>query len=525
MATITGLYTDVGLKPLNGRAPRLRFQLEGGPALSTIGGRVVSQAPVIVEPDARGYFVADVIGNDQLQGKTSYRLIAEYLGENGSIAESIDVLTGLVVTGVGGAITDMLPSVPPLPPFPTDQLLASHVATIEAGLTRVARNSDLAGSLTPDGRTKVVLLSGQPDQVYTNFTGGWTTDAQSSDLSRVKAGVASRRLLVPSAGTFTCRWTEAKTFPPASLLQAWVWIDDPSKITSIGFRPCVSWTRADTGPFQPGWNLIRFRASEGVLTNWGTVDYVQLTVIATGAVGINIGQVWVECPPKAQICFIEDRGYKTFKDFGVPNLRALGIPIVWALDPAINGSNPGTTAEAITDADVALFYSQGDDMTIHAYDGAVTSTMTPQQIREDTLKSLAWLQERGYTRGRQIRGAWTQNLAPNHAAAQPYWGAYATPANNSANLETWPPKDKFNIGRYTLHGRTNAQLDTMFDQMQKTNQILFAYTHGIDDTLSGAISHATWDYFIAKCTAAINAGWLEGVTFSQLLARSGGIIR
>lgn len=527
MATVTGYYTDLALQPLNGRWPLLRFVLEQGTALSALGGRVLSRKPVEVTPDARGFFSVDLIGNDQIQGTTTYALFADYLTEQGEMLASLDVLKGLVVRGVGGQISDMIPSVPPAPPFPTDQLMASYVSTMEAGLTRVARNSDLAASLTPDGRTAVTLLSGQADQTYDNFTGGWTSAAQSAetDPARIKTGTSSRRLAIPAAGTYACRYTSAKTFPAASLLQMWVWIDDPSKITTIVIRPCNGWSQSSNGPFQPGWNLLRWRASSGTLTNWGTVDFVQLTFVTTGAATVNIGSAWVECPPKGQILFIEDRGYKTFKDIGVPMLRALKIPITWALDPALNGSNPGTSAEAITDADVATFYAQGDDISLHAYAGEVTATMTSQQIIADSLKGQAWLQERGYVRGRQWRAAWTQNDAPKHAAAQSYYAAYATPLNLSSSYESWPPSDPFNIGRWVLHGKSNAQIDALFDVLAKTKQLVLVYTHGIDDSLAGAVTNATWNYFISKLTTAVNAGTVEGVTFTQLLARSGNLVR
>lgn len=529
MSTVTGFYTDIGLVPLNGRAPQLRFVLEGGPAFSIVGGRVLSRKPVTVIPDTRGYFTVDLIANDEISGRTSYRVVAEYLGANGSPARSIDVLSGLYVTGVGGPISAFLPGAQaPGDAFPSNLAYSDRVSIDEARAIRVPRNTDLAASLTPDGRTRVALLSGQVDQVYDNFTGGngWTAVAsQAADAARVKAGTASRRLSIPAAGTYACRFTSAKTFPVAALLQMWLWIDDPSKLTTVVIRPCNGWTQSSNGPFQPGWNLLRWRASSGTLTNWGTVDFVQLTFVTTGAVGINIGEAWVECPPKGQILFIEDRGYKTFKDIGVPMLRAIKVPITWALDPALNGSNPGDPAEAITDADVALFYSQGDDMSIHAYAGEVTATMTAQQIIDDARKGQDWLVRRGYVRGRQWRAAWTQNDAPRHAAAQTLYGAYASPLNLSSSYESWPPENPFNIGRWVLHGKTNAQIDALFDVLAKTNQLVLVYTHGIHDSLSGAVTNATWNYFMSKLTTAVSAGTVEGVTFTQLLARSGGIVR
>lgn len=518
MATVTGYYTDLALQPLNKRWPRLRFVLEQGTALSALGGRVLSRKPVEVSPDERGFFSVDLIGNDQIQGTTTYALFADYLTEQGEMLASLDVLKGLVVRGVGGQISDMIPSVPPAPPYPQAQAIAAAVSTMEAGLTRVAAHSDLAASLTPDGRTEVVLLSGLAFSVASQCT-------DEPDPERTKNGVVARKLTTSGAVTAFGRYTATVNFPPASLFQMWVWVPEPEKITSIGVTLSTGWTQSTVGPFLPGWNLIRFRAVSGTLTNWGTLPFTQVTFVTKSATSISVGRAWLECPKKAQLCFIEDRGYKTFKDIGLPQLRALGIPVVWALDPAVNGTSVGTPSEVITDADVATFYAQGDDMSIHAYDGAVTSTMTPEQIRTDTLLSAAWLQERGYSRGRTIRAAWTQNDAPNHAAAQPFYAAYMTPTNQSGGIESWPPINKWGIVRYTLHGRTNAQIDAVFEQLQKTNSTLFAYTHGIHDSLSGAITVAQWNYFISKVTAAVNAGWLEGVTLTQLLARSGNIVR
>lgn len=406
------------------------------------------------------------------------------------------------------------------------KIAAGQAVGLRAMATRVGANTDLAASLTPDSRTRTVLLSGQADQVYGVFSGGgtWATGSQSSDTTRFKAGTASRRLLVPASGTYTCRYTASVTFPPASLLQAWVWVDDATKVTSIGFSPCSGWSRAVTS-FVNGWNLLRFRASAGTLTNWGTSSLVQITIVTTDAVGVNIGEMWVESPLKAQFTFTEDRGYRTFVNVALPQLRSIGAPVTWSLDPAKLGTSVGTSSEVVTEADLATAYAAGDDMSIHGYTGDPTSTMTGTEITADNLNTLDWLQTRGYTRGSEWRAAWVQNTAPNAAVARPYYAAYATPAALSSSYETWPPVDKWNLGRFGLHDVAAAQIDAMFDVAQKTHGMVHLYTHGVDASLSGAIKPADWTYFYGKLSAAVAAGWLEVVTMSQLVARSGGIVR
>ena len=84
-----------------------------------------------------------------------------------------------------------------------------------------------------------------------------------------------------------------------------------------------------------------WKASAGSTTDWGAAYRVRVVTVTTAATSWNVQSVWVECTPKAQILFIEDRGYKTFIDAGLPDLRSRGIPVTWALDPALNGSNVG----------------------------------------------------------------------------------------------------------------------------------------------------------------------------------------
>lgn len=405
-----------------------------------------------------------------------------------------------------------------------------QLAVSEVNPLRVSSyDVDRQANLLPDGRTKVVLLTGLSDQPL--FKTNCTT---TQDLARYKTGGESVR--VTTAGAVTCTVfadpvfpspsPDPFLFPPASLVRALVWVDDPAKVTQIDVSLLSSapatWSRARTR-LQRGWNIITFSSAAGNLNGWGSLNRVTVTAVVTAATSFNIDSVWVECPPKAQVLFIEDRGYKTFVDNGLPSLRARNIPVTWALDPLKLGDSPGTKNEAITEAQVATFYAAGDDMSIHAYTGGVTSNLTAAQIREDSLQSLKWLHDRGYVRGREWRAAWTQNLATNAAAAQPYFAAYATPIGSAAQ-ETWPFLNKWNVARIQLHSRTTAYMDSLFANLQATHGLLVCYTHGIHPDGGTDMTQDQWDYFISKLDEGMSGGWLECVTLSQLIARSGGVV-
>lgn len=404
--------------------------------------------------------------------------------------------------------------------------LAFYASKSEAKDSRRRTNTDPGAVVT--------LMSCQVDETYilTNCT-------TAADTVNFKLGDRGLKVTTTAAVTATVIQdpvgpTDPLIMPPASTISLWVYVPDVTKVTSVGaeiytdsaLTTTKRWSRTATqAQLVNGWNLLRWSATAGLtdLTSWGTIYRTRILVTTNAATDVTIGHLWTDCPPKAQILFIEDRGYKTFKDVGLPDLRALNIPVTWALDPATHGTSVGTKAEVITDADVAEFAKMGDSISFHSWDGSVTSTMTADQIRTDTLKAIRWLQQRGHA-GRMWRAAWTQNNAPQHAAAQPYVLAYATPSS-VAGLSTWPPTDRWNISRWSVHGRTTTDTDTIFTNLKSTRQVLVCYTHGIHADGNTDATPAEWSYFIGKVKAGLAEGWLEGVTFEDLHARSGGTFR
>lgn len=431
--------------------------------------------------------------------------------------------------------------------LPTDTAIKDAIENTGSA-TRGALNATIGDQVAPvasqasearrrtntDPGTVVTLMSCQVDETYivTNCT-------TAADTVNFKLGNRGLKVTTTAAVTATVIQdpvgpTDPLIMPAASTVGFWVYVPDVTKITSIGteiytdatLTTAKRWSRTATqSALVNGWNLLRWSASAGLtdLTSWGTVYRTRILVTTNAATDVTIGHFWTDCPAKAQILFIEDRGYKTFKDVGLPDLRELKIPVTWALDPATHGTSAGTKSEVITDADVATFAADGDSIGFHSYAGEVTATMTADQIRVDTLKAIRWLQQRGHA-GRMWRAAWTQNSAPEHAAAQPYVLAYATP-NSVAGLSTWPPTDRWNISRWSVHGRTTADMDTMFNNLKRTHQLLVCYTHGVHVDGNTDATPAEWDYFITKCKQGLDEGWLEGVTFEDLYARSGGTFR
>lgn len=415
-----------------------------------------------------------------------------------------------------------------------DNPVSATRVTLDASFADKAKATEARRRTNTDPSTVVTLMSCQVDETYIK-----TNCTTAADLVNFKIGNQGVKVTTTAAVTATVIQdpvgpTDPLLMPAASTIGLWVYVPDVTKITSIGaeiytdstLTTAKRWSRTATqAQLVTGWNLLRWSASAGLtdLSAWGTVYRTRILVTTNAATDVTVGHFWTDCPPKAQILFIEDRGYKTFKDVGLPDLRALKIPVTWALDPATHGTSAGTKSEVITDADVATFAAAGDSISFHSYAGEVTSTMTADQIRTDTLKAIRWLQQRGHA-GRMWRAAWTQNSAPEHAAAQPYVLAYAT-HNSQAGLSTWPPTDRWNISRWSVHGRTTTDTDTMFNNLKRTHQLLVCYTHGVHaDGLTDA-TPAEWNYFISKCEQGLNEGWLEAVTFEDLHARAGGTFR
>jgi len=398
-------------------------------------------------------------------------------------------------------------------------------------LARKIENTQLITSIAPSESFKLVsLVSCQEDEspIVTNST-------LSVDNANYKVGKRGWKVTTTVAGTATIRVSnDLLRHPPASAIGMWIYVSDPSLVTQVTLEirhpSTATWVRTKTGGFVQGWNLMRFTASAGASTNtlineWGKgATWVRVIAVTTGATSFTIGHVWAECPPKAQILFIEDGGYKTFLDTGYVDLKNRNIPVTWSLDPVKLGINTGTKGERITEKDVLrLGVENLNSMNFHGYTGDPTSSMTEAQIRADVMQSIKWLEQRGFYEARSWRSAWVQNSATNASASKDILMAYATPSS-SASITCFPPDDRWNIPRLALHGMAQNTLGTYFDTLKVTRQLMVIYTHGIHvDGSGGGSADATpaeWAYFISRIDEGLREGWLEGVTFEMLLKRA-----
>lgn len=461
-----------------------------------------------------------------------------------------DAAVALLVNTDGTATQDALTAAM-APLAPRDLAYAGHQAAAEASRIIRAGDDDRA-TLTPDGRTEAVIIDGGSTQIYSV-----SSCTPSDDTTRFKHGTQSKRFSTSGAATAWAIHSPASvlTHGPATHWRTWVWIDDITALTGHleleVYRGAIvntvappadeRWRRqVPVGELHTGWNLIESNTlpttAPGVITpgmydtpGWGHIYSMRMIWQTTRATGINLGKMWLECPRRASMIFVADGGYRSFANLALPELRSRGIPVTWAIQPANLGIDIGQSHETVTMDDLVNYAAAGDDISMHTYAGEITSTMSRAEIRDDALHGIAALTAAGNLgRGHLFRAAWMQNNAPNHAAAQPYFAAYATATVSNAHdstIDTWPPMDRYDIKRCGLHYSDTSFIDDVFEMLEKTHGLLVGYTHGIDAAGGADMTPARLAYVLGKIDAALAAGWLECVTFTQLVARGGGVLR
>lgn len=425
---------------------------------------------------------------------------------------------------------------------------------------REARIGELAGSITTlDSTTPKVDSSGRLNPITTRRRAAMApimtllagtddeTVAPSScsisvDMTNTKFGRAWQMSMSGAVTAYAVMSPVSPAtsgllpFPPAQAVCMWIYLPDASKVTAVGVEMAldtgntVLWSNGSlTTPaiaLVNGWNLVRLKSMNGLdatkLASWGNLNRLRCYVITNAATTATIGHVWLECPERARLLFILDRGYKSFVTSGsLARLRAANIPVTWALDVTLLGTHLGDQFEVVTEADIASYAEIGDSISFHSWDGAVTSSKTAAEIRADTAKCVKWLGARGYA-GRMFRAAWTQDLATNYAAAIPYTLGLPQSSVPSQHMSSWPPRDFANIERWSFYGRPSSEVDDYFTLWQKTYGLSLTYNHGINISGGNDATPTEFDYWMTKVEAALSAGWLEAVTFEQLWLESGG---
>lgn len=365
--------------------------------------------------------------------------------------------------------------------------------------------------ITPD----IALMSTGGVFIQKDYVNSWGNKSYGIKIGVTKAKTAS----------ITQTYSTPHNIPFTQAVGMWYYVDNPSNLKSLTVQlgheqpSGYQWIRSDY-TFKKGWNLFRHEALAGVIGNWTDFYRIRFVVEAIGAVNVTIGLLFLEQPAKAKLLFVEDGGYVEFLERGYPQLKARGIPTTWALNPGILG-----TARRITEIQVdELAKDYMSEFSFHSWASDVHSTMTSEQVADNAIKCVRWLQKKGLKPDYLYRAAITQNNAPNHAILQEIVDAYAN-GNEQTGTEIFPFANPYGTKRMTLHGMDSARIDEVFEQLKKTHALIIGYTHGIGETSNGTgqstgdMTQAQWDYFISKVDTALAEGWLEGVTYDRLRKR------
>lgn len=388
----------------------------------------------------------------------------------------------------------------------------------------------------------VTLIAGQDDEAASGSGGLYSVDTAYYDIGdrghRITASSATSNLQLRVA------YSPELAVPAApSVIGARIYVSDASKITQLGFDIYSDaaltfadrWRRNTSHTGQTlvtGWNTVRIPTVASVRNHsWPDIHRIDVVGTATeSGAWFTVGQVWFECPQKAGLLFIDDGPYDDFYTYGYPGLRERGFPCTFATSIVPIGTSIVQSGITMTRMSLAQLHEaandgNGNSISLHSWGETVTSGMTEAEIRAESMKAIKWMNAQGF-KGQYFRAAWWQENAPNYAAALPYYLGMATHKSDSG-LAVWPPVDRYNIPRYSIYqARTLAEIDAHFEGLRDTRALSLMFTHrvapnpGIYDC-----SIAQWDHILAWIDTGVSEGWLEGVTFEQLFARSGGRFR
>ena len=411
----------------------------------------------------------------------------------------------------------------------------SH-ATFAARLARREAAEAINRTATRPPRI-VTLLGGQEDE----GTPHATNCTIAADTVNYKVGARGWKMTMSGAVSAQLRLDpvtvdqDPLVVKHVSAIGMWIHILDATKVTGVSidlFQTDVgtAWNRSAANldhVLVNGWNLLRWKANSGtVAADWLTIYRLRVLVTTNAATEVTLGHVFAEQTEKAKVLIVVDGCRRTFYENAYPALKARGVPVTWAANSNVMAGDPDDNA--VTEAQLAqLGAENGNSIGFHSSvlaETVLTADMTAAQIREDTMRALKWLHARGHFP--LWRAAWLQNTAPQHAAAQSLLVAYSTPSGSASSLDCWPPQFRYDVSRVAIHDLATAAVDAHFAALKLTHGMGVFYTHGVDDE-GGAfdMTLTEWAYFLGKLDEGLAEGWLEGVTFEQLAARSGWATR
>lgn len=297
-----------------------------------------------------------------------------------------------------------------------------------------------------------------------------------------------------------------------------VFIPDATKVTSLTLYLYGTSFERPASSLVNGWNELHYYTFQGDVSTWGNITRVQITAAGTAGHVWYLSEVSYKRASAAWMLFIEDGGYSTFFENAYPDLAALGVPVTVAYDCGTPGKDFGARGSQITVEELVNYYKQGFvELSYHGWDTASpNSSMTAAEIRAETAKCLYMLQSNGLLPCHPWRAAHIQNTAPNAMAQKGQVEALATWNSSAGGYNVFPFLNMWNVDRKALHGKSNSDIDTIFDILQKTHCGIVLYMHGVSSLSDNDVTQSAWDYFAGKLETAVTGEWLVGVTFNDL---------
>lgn len=406
------------------------------------------------------------------------------------------------------------------------------------GISTAVRNA-LRSQLEVTSDLKIVpMISAQRDlETYVA-----SNCALSDDLANFVVGDRGTKMTMSGAVGASMRrdFAGGFKFGRAQCIGISIYIEDVTKVTAVSVTLFLnstgtkSWARSKNSNLKNGWNYIRLSAVDGISAAdadlWGTAYRCYAAVTTNSATTVTVGQVYAEVRPKATVVFIWDGPYEQSMRELWPELRAKGYPTVMASAPntlgGINGQTGLRMKASIEQCFSVLNSGNGDEWSYHSWEGTETALMNPTETRADTRNCVQYLLQKQVGFGAYYRAAWTQNQAPNSAAAEMFMICAATPTSD-ANPHPWPPLPEkvLNIGRYAIFQQTAQQHRDMIKRITACGCSLWAYTHAQEYNNINNHTPEEWASWWAAVDEAVADGLLEVVNVETLFRRSGGTIK
>lgn len=330
--------------------------------------------------------------------------------------------------------------------------------------------------------------------------------------------------------TFDIEGTQEMEFP--------IYTDDYSKIVSI--TALVQFQNAEgatlgsityniNSPTVNGWSLLRLNLVNAKWSNFHMYKYcsfIRLSIVTNERAVTYVSVPLAVKPDKARIIFVDDHSYHEFKEQAYPTLKAIGVPVTWATQPARFGgtSTDGTNQHLLTEVDVAeLRTDPYSEFSWHTYAANNEQTMTDIELQEEFMRAVDYLRKNGLFSQYWWRAAWKQNDAQNAMVCAPLAEAFAT-YHNDFGLDSIPFNDRYDIRRQAVHGLSTTLLNNIFNALKATHGFAVLYTHSfVNDDVIGSIHIRQSDFnaLVEKLQEGINGGWLEATTYNRLRLKMG----